>query len=189
MRPSEILPVCVRLRRTGSILRSKSAVAILMGVVSLWMLMPLSARAESLVVIVNPVNPVDDLPFDDLVEIFKREKRQWPHDGQEIYLLVHEARSREQGMIREMIYEMDAFALKKLWLAKIYRGEIPSFPKVVSSNNSMREFVKNVPTAIGIIRETYVDADVKILKIDGKLPGEEGYRLTCPPDSPSHSLE
>jgi ABC-type phosphate transport system substrate-binding protein len=144
--------------------------------------------AESLVVIINPANPVEDLAFEDLVKIFKKEKRHWPYDGKEIYLLAHEARSKEQGMILEMIYGMDALALKKLWLTKMYLGEIPSFPKAVSSNNSMREFVKKVPSAIGIIRETYVNADVKILKIDGKLPGEDGYRLTCKTDRLSPPL-
>ena len=144
---------------------------------AVWVVTPLSAAAESLVVIVNPGNPVESLTFEDLVKIFKKEKRHWPHGG-EIYLLMREAGSREQGMILEMIYGMDALALKKLWLTKLYTGEISSFPKVISSNESVREFVKKVPTAIGIIGETYVDADVRILRIDGKLPGEKGYRLT-----------
>lgn len=144
---------------------------------AVWILTPLSATAESLVVIVNPGNPVESLTFEGLVKIFKKEKRHWPHGG-EIYLLMHEAGSKEQGMILQMIYGMDALALKKLWLTKMYAGEISYFPKTVSSNESVREFVKKVPTAIGIIGETYVDADVKILRIDGKLPGEKGYRLT-----------
>ena len=138
--------------------------------------LPYAASAEPLAVIVHPSNALEDIAFEDLVKIFKLEKQYWPHDGR-IYLLLHEAASTEQKKILKQIYGMDAAALKKMWLAKMYQGQISSFPKTCSSNESVRAFVKAVPNAIGIIRSEYVDVGVKILKIDGRLPGDSGYRL------------
>ncbi len=137
---------------------------------------PSQSSAESLAVIVHSNNPVEDISFEELVKIFKVEKSYWSNDGK-IYLLMHEADSKEQKMILQEIYGMTAKDLKKFWLMKIYRGEIPSFPKTVASNESLRRFVEQVPNAIGIIPSQDAGADVKVLKVDGKLPGDEGYKL------------
>lgn len=142
-----------------------------------WIFLPLPAETgEPLAVIVHPSNTLENLPFEDLVSIFKLERQYWPQDGR-IYLLLHEAASAEQKKILDQIYGMDAPVLKRMWLAKIYGGEISAFPKTCSSSESIKAFVKAVPTAIGIVRFGYVDADVKVLKIDGRSPTEEGYRL------------
>jgi hypothetical protein len=38
-------------------------------------------------------------------------------------------------------------------------------------------FVFNVPGAIGYARASEVDSTVKVLRVDGLLPGEDGYGL------------
>ncbi len=50
-------------------------------------------------------------------------------------------------------------------------------PKTLVSNNGVLRFVYNVPGAIGYVRARDVDASVKTLRIDGRLPGEPGYLL------------
>lgn len=39
-------------------------------------------------------------------------------------------------------------------------------------------FVYSVPGAIGYVRPDEVDGSVKVIRVDGRLPGESGYRLT-----------
>ena len=41
----------------------------------------------------------------------------------------------------------------------------------------MRKFVFNVPGAIGYLRPGDVDDSVKVLRIDGHLPGDAEYPL------------
>ncbi len=72
---------------------------------------------------------------------------------------------------------MTSDELKRFWLTKIYRGELTSFPKTLSSNESVQRFVGRVPNAIGFVDASYSDETVKVLRIDGKLPGAEGYAL------------
>ncbi len=62
-----------------------------------------------------------------------------------------------------------------------YRGETPVSIKILNSDAAACQFVFNVPSAIAIIEtKSLVSAacsQVQVLRIDGKLPGEEGYRL------------
>lgn len=134
------------------------------------------ANAGEIAVIVNNDNPVDEVSYGHLVKIFKQEKQHW-NDGRQIYLIMQEAGSPEKELVLKKIFKMDHEELKKFWLTRIFRGEISSFPKTLSSNAAVKRFVSQVAVAIGFIDVSYVDKSVKILRIDGKLPGEKGYFL------------
>ncbi|OGX28537.1 MAG: hypothetical protein A3B78_02940 [Omnitrophica WOR_2 bacterium RIFCSPHIGHO2_02_FULL_67_20] len=148
-------------------------------VVLLSMGRPALAQAREAAVIVNPANPNDSMSFQELVKIFKQEKQTW-EDGKKIYLLVQEAGSVERDVVLKTIYRMNNDGLKSLWLGKLFREEIAAFPHTVASNEGMKRFVSQVPTAIGFIDAAMLDATVKALRIDGKLPGEPGYPLKDP---------
>ena len=42
---------------------------------------------------------------------------------------------------------------------------------------AVRQFLGKVPTGISYMRASEVDDSVKVIKIDGKFPGEADYRL------------
>ena len=48
---------------------------------------------------------------------------------------------------------------------------------IVDSNAAMLTAVRNTPGAIGLIDVFSITQEVKVLKIDGKLPVEYGYIL------------
>lgn len=145
-------------------------------VLLLSLMAPVHAQATDLAVVVSPANPVDDIPWKDLVKIFKLDKRYW-RDNEKIYLVLRESGSPEKGVVLDRIYQTSDQGLKKLWLAKMYREEITAFPRVLDSNEAVIRFVNQVPTAISIIDATYRDGRVKVLRINGALPGEDGYPL------------
>jgi ABC-type phosphate transport system substrate-binding protein len=136
-----------------------------------------SAQAGDVAVIVNSDNPIQTIRFQELTKIFKIEKKFWDN-GDKIYLVLRETGSPEKSVVLRQIYKTDDPGLKKLWLSKIYREEIQSFPKTLNSNEAVIRFVRQVPNAIGFIDASLVDGRVKALRIDGYLPGEEGYPLT-----------
>lgn len=127
-------------------------------------------------IIVNKANAIEDVSFNDLVRIFKIEKKFWD-DGKQIYLVGQGSRSAAKEAVLKMVYKMDEYEIKKFWLVKIYQGHITSFPKVFSSDQSLKAFVQQVPNAVGYIDASYADDSVKVLRVDGKLPGENGYKL------------
>ena len=134
------------------------------------------AYGGEIAIIVNKDNTIEDISFRELAMIFKMEKKFWG-DGSPIYLVTRGSRSPEKEVVLKTVYKMDEQELKKFYLAKIYQGVAPSFPKVIASNQSMKAFVQQVPNAVGYIDAAYADDNVKVLKIEGKLPGENGYKL------------
>ena len=134
------------------------------------------AYGGEIAIIVNKANAIEDISFRELGMILKMEKKFWD-DGSEIYLVTRGSRSPEKEAVLKTVYKMDEQELKKFWLVKIYQGTVPSFPKVIASNESVKAFVRQVPNAVGYIDAAYADDSVKVLKVDGKLPGENEYKL------------
>ena len=134
------------------------------------------ATAGDVAIVVSNDNATDELSFKELVKVFRQERQYW-QGGARIYLIMREAGTQEKQMVLERIYKMEDQDLKKFWLGKLYRGEIASFPQTLSSNEAIKRFVRQAPNAIGFIDAASVDDRVKVLRIDGKLPGEGGYAL------------
>lgn len=137
-----------------------------------------SASGGDVAVIVNSQNTTTDLSSADLEKIFKQEKQFWK-DGKKVYLVLQETGSAEKEVVLSKVYKMPEADLKKFWLSKMFRGEIASFPKTLASAGSVKQFVGKVPNAIGFVDASLADADVRVVKIDGKLPGQSGYALTA----------
>lgn len=138
-----------------------------------------ASQAAIVAIVVNKQNPANDLSYEKLVKIFKAEKQFWD-DGQKIYLILRETGSLEKQVLLQTVYRMDEVELKKYWLAKIFRQEIPSFPKTLSSSEAVKRFVSQVPNAVGVIDARSMDDTVKALTIDGKSFHDEGYSLIDP---------
>lgn len=62
-------------------------------------------------------------------------------------------------------------------LHSAFTGNVQGGPRYLSSAVGVRKFIFNVPGAIGYVRASDVDSSVKTVRIDGRLPGEQGYRL------------
>lgn len=136
-----------------------------------------AADAGDIAIIVNKENEVSDLAFRDVVRIFHLDRQYW-EGGKRIYLVLRESGAEEKDVILKKVYKMDDEELKKFWLAKLYREEIPAFPKTLGSNESVKRFVSQASNAIGFIDASLADSSVKVLRIDGGLPGEQGYALS-----------
>ena len=140
------------------------------------LLQPGEASQRQVAIIVNPSNSLEALSSNELERILRLSRTRW-NNGQKIYLLMQEEGSPEKKIVLRRVYRMTSDELKRFWLTKIYRGELTSFPKTLSSNESVQRFVGRVPNAIGFVDASYSDETVKVLRIDGKLPGAEGYAL------------
>ena len=147
--------------------------------ITLLLVSAVSATSGDIAIIVNKANPTDELSSTDLVKIFAQDKQYW-ENGKKVYLIMQEAGSLEKKVILKKIYKMGDEELKRFWLAKMFREEIASFPKTLSSNEAVKRFISQVPNAIGFIDASFVDESVKVLRIDKKLPGEKGYVLGEP---------
>lgn len=117
------------------------------------------------------------MTLEDLSRIFRQEKQYWDK-GKKIYFLMQETGSAEKELVLRKVFKMDHETLKKFWLTKMFRGEISSFPKTLSSNAAVKRFINQSETSIGYVAAAEMDDSVKALMINGKRPGEPGYPLT-----------
>jgi len=131
---------------------------------------------QSVAIIVNPSNPVENCSFDDLRKIFMGEKSHWPN-GRRITLVMLDPAQPERKVVLREIYNMSEKDLNNHFIQGVFTGGVLAPPKTLASAAEVRKFVFNVPGAIGYVKGADVDQSVKILRIDGRLPDDKDYRL------------
>lgn len=150
---------------------------------------PLNTRTnpnQTLAIVVNRSNPIDNLSFSELRKIFLGERNHWPN-GHRIAIAMLDYGQPERGSVLRLIYRMDEQGYQNYLLRGMFRGDVFVAPKTLASPTIVRKFVFNAPGAIGYLRTRDVDASVKVVRIDGLLPEDKGYRLQV--DEPAASKE
>lgn len=127
-------------------------------------------------IVVHEGTDVNELTMNQLRRIFLAEQQFWS-DKSRITLLVRAPISYERAFVLDRIYRMTEAQFRQYWIAKMFRAEIPSGPKLVFSNDMARELVTAIPGSITFMRASDVDDTVQLVRIDGKLPNEDGYPL------------
>ena len=135
-----------------------------------------TSASEPVAIVVHPQVAIDDLTFAELRSIFLAEQQHWP-DRSRITLLVRAAKAPERDLVLDAIYGMNEDRYRQYWIAKMFRAEVASGPKIVFSTDMVRDLVAVIPGSIGFVPASAVDSGLKVIRIDGKLPGEEGYPL------------
>jgi hypothetical protein len=127
-------------------------------------------------IVVHPDTAISNLTLNELREIFLGERLYWP-DHSRIVLLVRAPAAYERTFVLDRIYRMSETEFRNYWIKKMFRAEIPSGPRVVFSNNMAIGLVTAIPGSIAFMLASDVTPDVKVIRIDGKLPSEAGYPL------------
>jgi hypothetical protein len=132
--------------------------------------------SNAIAIVVHKDLPVDDLSLDELRSIFLADQQFWP-DRTRITLLVRAAQSEERTFVLNRIYEMSEAQFRKYWIAKMFRAEVPRGPKIVLSAGMALDLVVAIPGSISFTRADTVTDRVKVVRVDGLLPGDPGYPL------------
>jgi len=138
----------------------------------------LAAQSHSIdvAVVVHPDTPVSDLTLSDVRKVFLGDRQYWTSNIP-VVLLIRAPVARERNVVLKIIYQMSEAQFKQYWIAKIFRAELASAPKVVYSNDMANDLVTAIPGAIAFIDAREVRPGAKVVRVDGHLPGESGYPL------------
>lgn len=134
------------------------------------------AKGRTVAIIANAKTAADGVGFAELRKIMMGEQQFW-HDKSKIVLLVRASPSPERDVMLAKVYHMSEPQFRQYWIAKMFRAEVASAPKIAYTGNMAHELVKALPGAITFVLSSDVSPDVKVLRIDGKLPGDPGYPL------------
>lgn len=148
-----------------------------LSLVAVVLLPVLSAGAEGksrFAIVASKDFPVDELSRGDLKRLYM---------GQPVYLggrtLVPIALSKTQPDRAEFdlsVTGMDAANTALYWIDRKIRGQSGE-PKSVESPDVLLRVVSQVPGSVGYVAASVVKGSVKVLRIDGKRPGDPDYRI------------
>ena len=135
-----------------------------------------SAGNQAVAIVVHSGTNIDDVSLTQLRRIFLAEQQFWP-DRSRITLLVRAPGAYEREFVLERIYQMSENQFRKYWIAKMFRSEVPSGPRIVFSNDMAAELVTAIPGSITFMRASEISDTVKVVRVEGLLPGDDGYPL------------
>ena len=133
-------------------------------------------KAGDLAIIVGKNSPLENVTSEELAKIFRAEKAKGP-DGVRFVLTAREAGSAERGTALAQIYKLGEDEDSKYFLQATFTGQVQSAPRSLNGSGTAKQFVSVTPGAIGYLRASEADDSVKVLRVDGKSPGEAGYPL------------
>ena len=137
----------------------------------IWLaLMSSSLQAKELAVIADPGNAVTNLTAAELAKIVNQHTRNWP-DGRSIVVVLRDPGSADMELVLRKVFNMTADQAREFMRA--HKGAMV----VADSDDSVLRFVSSTRGAIGIVDLYSLTRGVTVLKIDGKLPVEQGYLL------------
>jgi len=132
--------------------------------------------AEDIAVVVHPDVPANNLSFVEVRNLLLGDRQFWSTNLR-VTLLMRAPGARERDVVLKTIYQMTEAEFRQYWIAKVFRGEVTAGPRIVYSNEMATELVGVIPGAIAFVNTAQVPEGLKVLKVDGYLPGEEEYPL------------
>ena len=133
------------------------------------------AQSQDVAVVVNEGNQASKITMGELRKIFAGEKHSWA-GGVPATLIVRATGAHEREVLLKLL-GMSESEYKQYWTSQVFRGDAQSEPVAVFSNGMQKEAVLAFPGAIALMDARDVKARLKILKVDGHLPGEMDYPL------------
>jgi len=133
-------------------------------------------KADQLAIIVNPANTLSDISFTDLQRYFKAEITKTP-DGTKILITMMDVGRPERDAALKLIYKMSEDEYNDYFVGQTFTGAVAKAPKSFPSAADVKRYVAENRGAIGYIRASEADDSVKVLKINGKSPGDADYKL------------
>jgi hypothetical protein len=138
------------------------------------------AAETNFAAVVHQSNPTHNLRFRELLSLFQGASREWPNSSV-VVLVERDAGSEPFRYLMERLLNTTPGEYKRSLQNIEYRGEVPVSIKILNSDAAACQFVFNVPSAIAIVETGSLALPacnaVQVLRIDGKLPGDQGYRL------------
>jgi ABC-type phosphate transport system substrate-binding protein len=134
------------------------------------------ATGADIAVVVRPDTPADDLTLAQTRKLLLGEQQFW-NSNLRVTLLLRAPAARERDVVLKVIFRMNEAEFRQYWISKLFHAEVASGPKVVYSNEMAAELVTALPGSVAFVDAAQVPKGLKVLKIDGKLPGQPGYPL------------
>jgi hypothetical protein len=138
-----------------------------------------SARASDrivLVVVVAKGSAVQDLSLTELKRIFINEGDS-DGSGQRYIPFNHPPHTTDRVGFDKVVLGMSADDVSQFWIERKIRG-LPGPPRSVDSLSLLLRLIARLPGGISYARPAQLTAEVRAVRVNGKLPSDADYPLT-----------
>jgi ABC-type phosphate transport system substrate-binding protein len=136
----------------------------------------LAATGGDVAIVVGPDTPVENLTFSEVRKLFLGDRQFW-NTNHRVTLLIRAPVSRERDVVLKTIYQMTEAQYRQYWISKVFRAEVSTGPKIVLSNSMAADLALSIPGSVAFVDATQVPKGLKVIRIDGSLPGDARYPL------------
>jgi hypothetical protein len=137
-----------------------------------------SARAAErviLAVFVSKDSSLQDVKMNELRRVFTNADDS-AFSGQRSIPFNHTAHSSDRIGFDQTVLRMGPDEVSRFWIDRKIRG-LPGPPRAVDSLSQLLHLVSHNSGGIGYARPAQVTNEVRVIRVDGKLPHEAGYPL------------
>jgi hypothetical protein len=120
--------------------------------------------------------PVANLSLPEVRRLFLGETRYWKKNLP-VVLIVPPVGTHERDVLLHNVYRMSEVQFKQYWIRRILRGQAVSAPKTADSVSAAQKLVASLPGGVTVLSSNRRSKKTRVLKTDGKSPGEKEYPL------------
>lgn len=147
------------------------------------MLALLEARADSAAVVVYAVVVAEDVPLTDITmeelrRVFLMKRAFWK-PGRPIRLVLPASGLAGRKFLFAYVCQKTEGEMRRLVMESMYKGESDQPPKVAGSDEEALRLVSAIENSVALVSTgTPHGPGLKALRVDGKLPSDQGYPLS-----------
>ncbi len=128
---------------------------------------------DAIAIVVNPDNPLEDISLENLGKLYRGEIKNWKEiGGPDIPVSLYGRQSNSGTFV--------------FFREAVLKGDYSPNMKAMNGNSQIVDGIKTDKGGIGYVALGYVQKDgatvpgIKVLKVDGKMPGVSGYGIERP---------
>jgi ABC-type phosphate transport system substrate-binding protein len=132
--------------------------------------------SDDVAIIVNKSNPVVGLSMTQVRKIVLAEDLKWPGGGR-ITVWMTTPGLPERARTLKVVCGMSETDYTLHFMHASFNGEAGDPPRTAGSSAQVRQAIASGANSVGFIRASEVNDTVKVIALDGVLPGQPGYKL------------
>ena len=130
-------------------------------------------------VVVHPGVPVGELSLPELRRVFLGQRPVWSSELMITLLMPSRGSPEREVLLRQIYQQHSETQYQRYWINRMFADGAPVSPKATGSPEMSASLVREIPGAIALVPLDRIPPGVKVLRIDGRQPGESGYPLTA----------
>jgi hypothetical protein len=134
-----------------------------------------AGQESQFAVIVAKTSAVEEFSFFELKHLYMGDMINGP-GGKRLVPLNLPTNSPERSAFDKAVLGMSPEQVGRFWVDRKIRGQSGA-PKNLDSADLMQRVISKLDGGVGYVPASQVGKDVKVVRVDGKRPGEGGYRI------------